>query len=94
MGPHVSKAKNQAHNVHGLRGHQYSYSSSNVHPPVSLVDPDRRNSLLSTHGDQGGSITTHLLALLVDTSDVGAAGDVPHGDVLFHAAGQAATLLG
>jgi hypothetical protein len=64
------------------------------HSPFSLVESDRRNSLLSTHGGQGGGITTHLLALLVDTGDVGAAGDVPHGDVLFHAAGQAATLLG
>lgn len=39
-------------------------------------------------GSEGGDdrLAAHLLALNTETVDVGAAGDVPHGDVLVHAA--------
>ena len=95
MGLRVSKGQNHAYNVHRLRGRQYSYRSALIfHPSLPLIVSDRLNSLLGTHGDQGRSIAAHLLALLGHTGDVGAAGDVPHGDVLLHAAGQATALLG
>lgn len=63
------------------------------HPPsdFSTSSPLRR---AGAHRGEDRGITTHLLALLADPVDVGAAGDVPHGNVLLHATGQAAALLG
>ena len=98
MGPQVSKPKNHAHNVHGLQGRQYSYRSclnpSSIPLLRLLYSCPLDLGRASAHGNQGGGVATHLLALLGDAADVGAAGDVPHGDVLLHAAGQAAALLG
>lgn len=51
--------------------------------------------LTGSHGGNGGSIlATHALGLGANAGDVGLASDVPHGDVLLHAAGQAGVLLG
>lgn len=51
--------------------------------------------LASSHGGNGSRIlAAETLGLSSDTRDVGLAGDVPHGDVLLHAAGQAGVLLG
>ena len=51
--------------------------------------------LTGSHGGNGGGVlSTHALGLGANTGDVGLAGDVPHGDVLLHAAGQAGVLLG
>ncbi|XHG02194.1 hypothetical protein AWENTII_005549 [Aspergillus wentii] len=44
------------------------------------------------HGN--GVFTAEFLALLADAGDVGAAGGVPQGDVLLHAAGQAGAFVG
>jgi hypothetical protein len=101
MRPAVFKPENHAHNVHGLQGRQYSYRSclifhlaSSISLLVSLC-PCRSNlGRAGAHGDQSRGITAHLLALLGDAADVGAASHVPHGNVFLHAAGQAAALLG
>lgn len=100
MGSQVSKSKNHAHNVQWApKGRQYSYRSclnpSFYFPPLSALFACRLDlGRASAHAHQSGGITAQLLALLRDTADVGAAGDVPHGDVLLHATGQAAILRG
>lgn len=51
-------------------------------------NPVAHRFLLLQAGSEGGNdrVAAHLLALNAETVDVGAAGDVPHGDVLVHAA--------
>lgn len=45
------------------------------------------------HRSNNAGIASHTLALNTNAVDVGAAGNVPHGNVLVHAAGQAGVLL-
>lgn len=47
----------------------------------------------SAKGSSTRGITSHALALGGDAGHVGAVGDVPHVDVLLHAAGQTGALL-
>ena len=54
------------------------------------------SSLLLQAGSKRGcgDVTTYALALLAQAGNVGAVRDIPHADVLLHAAGQTAALLG
>lgn len=76
--------------------HPRSWSDSIILDACNLTEDSAATfGLAGGHrGNGGGILSTEALGLGADTGDVGAASDVPHGDVLLHAAGQAGVLLG
>lgn len=75
--------------------HPRSWFNSIMDACVLTEDSTATLGLAGGHrGNGGGILPAEALGLGANTGDVSAAGDVPHGDVLLHAAGQAGVLLG